>query len=129
MTRAAAVACLHRSRPLPASTKRSVPAASQGVACTISPRSLALGRPHGARWSAGFVPQGPLAQAPLLWATAPGAPPAAASRSRSSRPSDDSHRCCARVKPGAGTSPAHARRRGVARPALVGPWTLRATGR
>src|SRR5262249_37877679 len=109
-----------------ASTKRSVPAASKGGAWTISPSSLAIGRPHCALWSAGFVPKCKLAKSPPFWATAPGAPPAAASSSRSSHPRDDSRRRCARVEPGSGTAPAHARRRGVSLPALVGPCTLRA---
>ena len=42
MTRAAAVSFLNRLRPITASTKRSVPSSSKGVACTISPSSLAI---------------------------------------------------------------------------------------
>ena len=128
MTRAAAVSFLPRSRPLPASTKRAGPAASQGVACPISPSSVALGRPQGARWSAGFVPTCTLAQSPPFGATAPGAPPAAAASARSSPPRDDRRRRCACVEPGSGTAPAHARRGMVALPALVGPCTRRAPG-
>src|SRR5712692_1053765 len=67
MTRAAAVAFLNRLRPLTASTKRSVPSSSKGVACTISPSSLAIGRPRCARWSAGFVPKCTLARPPPLF--------------------------------------------------------------
>ena len=81
---------------------------SKGVACTISPSSLAIREPRCARWSAGFVPKCKLARSPL-WATDPGAPPAPASRPRTSRPGDDSHRRCSRVEPCSGTSPAHAR--------------------
>ena len=47
---------------------------------------------------------------PPFGATDPGAPPAPASRPRTSRPGDDSHRRCSRVEPCSGTSPAHARR-------------------
>ena len=74
MTRAAAVFFLNRLRPIIASTKRSVPSSLKGVACTISPNSLAIGRPRGARWSAGFVPKCTLATSPPFWATAPGHP-------------------------------------------------------
>ena len=65
---------------------------------------------------------------PPLWATTPGAPPAAASNPRRSRPGDGRRRRYACVEPCSGTSPAHARCRGVALPALFGPCTLRATG-
>ena len=109
MTRAAAVSFLNRLRPITASTERSVPSSSKGVACTISPSSLAIGRPRCARWSAGFVPKCKLARSPLL-GNRPGAPPAPASRPRTSRPGDDSHRRCSRVEPCSGTSPAHASR-------------------
>src|SRR5215471_15515820 len=128
MTRAAAVFFLNRLRPIIASTKRSVPSSSKGVACTISPNSLAIGRPRCALWSAGFVPKCKLAKSPPFWATAPGAPPAAAPSSRSSHPRDDSRRRCACVEPCSGTAPAHARRGIVSLPALVGPCTLRAPG-
>ena len=128
MTRAAAVACLHRLRPITASTKRSVPSASKGVACTISPSRWAIGRPRGARWSAGVVPKCTLARSPPCWATDPEATPAPASSPRPSRPGDDRHRRCSRVEPCAGTSPAPARRGGISLPALVGPGALRSTG-
>ena len=78
MTRAAVVSFLNRLRPITASTKRYVPSALKGVACTISPSSLAIGRPRYARWSVGFVPKCKLARSPFC-ATAPGATPAAAS--------------------------------------------------
>src|SRR5262249_42088811 len=126
MIRAAAVSFLPRSRPITASTKRSVPSSSKGVACTISPSSLAIGRPHCARWCAGFVLKCTLATSPPFWVTPPGAPPAATASSRSRRPRADRRRRCARVEPGSGTSPAHARRWGVSLPPLVGPCTLRA---
>jgi hypothetical protein len=128
MTRAAVVSCLNRLRPLTASTKRCVPSSLKGVACKLSPSSVAIGRPRCARWSAGFVPKCTRARSPPLCATAPGAPPAAASSPTPSRPRDDRRRRGARVEPGSGTSPAHARRGGVALRALVGPWTLRAPG-
>src|SRR4029450_798649 len=102
MTRAAVVSFLHRLRPLTASTKRYVPAALQGVACTISPSSLALGRPRYARWSVGFVPQCTLARSPLFCATAAGAPPAAASSPSPRRPRDDRRRRGGRGEAGPG---------------------------
>jgi hypothetical protein len=128
MTRAAVVFFWNRLRPRTASTKRCVPSALQGVAGTRSPSPLALGRPRCARWWAGFVPQCTLARVPPLCATAPGAPPAAAARPRPSRPGDDRRRRGARAEPGARTSPAHARRGGVALPTLVGPCPRRALG-
>lgn len=128
MTRAAAVSFLNRLRPITASTKRSVPSASKGVACKRSPSSLAIGRPRCALWSAGFVPKCKLARSPPFCATAPGAPPAAASSPSTSRPGDDSRRRGSRVEPCSGTSPAHARRGGVSLPALVGPCALRSPG-
>ena len=60
------VSFLHRLRPLTARTKRGVPSSWQGVACTISPSRLALGRPRCARWSAGCVPKCTLARSPLV---------------------------------------------------------------
>src|SRR5437867_8492538 len=126
MTRAAAVSFLNRLRPITASTKRCVPSSLRGVACTISPSSLAIGRPRCARWSAGFVPKCKLARSPPFCATAPGATPAAASSPSPSRLGDDSRRRCSCVEPGSRTSPAHARRGGVSLPAPVGPCTLRA---
>ena len=76
-------------------------------------------RPRYARWSVGFVPKCKLARSPLFCATAAGATPAAASSPYPSRPRDDSRRRCARLEPGSGTSPAHARRGGVSLPALL----------
>ena len=66
MTRAAVVSFLNRLRPITASTKRYVPSALKGVACTISPSSLAIGRPRYARWSVGFVPKCKLARSPFF---------------------------------------------------------------
>ena len=66
MTRAAVVSFLNRLRPITASTKRYVPSSLKGVACTISPSSLAIGRPRCARWSVGFVPKCKLARSPFL---------------------------------------------------------------
>ena len=97
MTRAAVVSFLNRLRPITASTKRSVPSSSKGVACKISPSSLAIGRPRCALWSAGFVPKCTLARPPLFWATVPGATPAAASSSHPSHPRDASRRLRTRV--------------------------------
>src|SRR2546422_899967 len=60
-----------------------------------------------------FRAQVQVGEVPPFWATAPGATPAAASSPNPSRPRDDSRRRCARVEPGSGTPPAHARRGGV----------------
>ena len=128
MTRAAVVSFWHPLRPIPASTKRGVPSALQGVACTMSPSSWAIARPRGARWSAGFVPQCTRARFPPCWAPPPGATSEAAARPHPRRPRADSRRCGARVEPGSRTSPAPARRGGGSLPALVGPCTLRAPG-